>query len=265
MSRERTVVQALAALFMVAGATWLVAMIWRTSELHVGARHASHLIGAALTGLTFARAFATRRRSIAIVSAATLAWIVVELVAFDAHDRTPPWAAPFDGSPLVHHALLALLSVPVAALCASVRFQGGPHHRLLWVWFSALVMLGTIVVPLMLFVSDHVLSALGALAIVVAPAVAGALTQILAPSRMIWTCGGGGLVFVLFVLDRTFRGQDPDGDSIAPMFTVGLFLLIGALGARIGWRLARHGDPTTPSTANAVAIATLGRPRRDDP
>ncbi len=232
---------------MVSGATWLVSMFWRNSELDVAPLYAPHIVGALLVGATFARVFDRRKHAITYAAVATLAWVGFQLVAFLFYDTAPRWSAPMDGA--AHYAVVAALAVPAAAATASLRLVGRPDHRLLWLWISALMMLGSIVAPLTILTSDQSLPASGAIVILAAPVLAGAITQVLKPYRAIWTSGGGALIFILIMLDDTFRGTD-DREIVAPMLGMGVLVLLGALGARIGWRYFRTADARTPPQAD---------------
>ena len=251
---RRPLLWAFAAFFIVSGATWLVSMIWRQGALDFAPKYAPSIVAALLSGATFARVLDRRTHAIAYAAGATLVWIGVQLVAFLIHDSAPRWAAPVNHAE--HYALLAALAVPAAAATASLRLVGRPDHRLLWLWLSALIMLGTIVASLTVITEDQRLPAAAAIVILLAPVAAGALTQILAPYRAIWTCGGGALIFVLIMLDKGFRDREA-GDIAGPLLGMGVFVLLGALGARIGWRILRNTDPRTPPTVT-LPRATSG-------
>jgi hypothetical protein len=234
---------------MVSGATWLVSIIWRTSAFEFAPPYAPHVIAAVITGATLARVLERRVFAIGLAVGATVAWIALELLATEVHDTIPRWSAPLTVSPLGYHALLALMCAPAAAAAASLRLAGRRDHRLLWLWISALLMLGTIIASLTLVTPDNTLPGLAVFFILGAPLVAGAITQVLAPYRMIWSCGGGAVIFVLIVLDQYRTRSSTDG-ILGPVLGMGMFVLLGALGSRIGWRLFRNKDPRTPPRAN---------------
>jgi hypothetical protein len=251
---RRPFLWAWAAFFLVSGATWLVSMIWMQGALDFAPQYAPHVVAALLSGATFARVLDRRTHAIAYAAGATLVWVGVQLVAFLLHDTAAPWSAPVTGAS--HYAVLAVLAVPVAAATASLRLAGRPDHRLLWLWLSALMMLGAIIASLTVISKDRSLPALGVIAILVAPLVTGAMTQVLAPYRAIWTCGGGALIFVLIMLDQGFRDRE-SGDFVGALLGMGMFVLLGALGARIGWRVFRNKDPRKRAVANLpTATAT---------
>ena len=241
------------ALFLVGGATWLVSMIWKTSELELAPSFAPHVVAALISGLTLARVLDRRRTAITLAAGATFVWLALQLLSMELHDTVPRWAHPFEGSALAHYALLAAVCIPVAGAAASLRLVGRPDHRLLWLWISALLVLGIIIVSLTLITKDTHVPPAGVILILLGPIVTGALAQVLAPRRMIWTCGGGALIFVLIMFDKGFRQGDSDGIA-GPLLGMGMFVLLGALGARIGWRLFRNKDPrTTPKLPTATA------------
>jgi hypothetical protein len=64
--------------------------------------------------------------------------------------------------------------------------------------------------------------------------VAGFVTQAVLPVRRLWACSAGNLVMVLIVLSGSAR----NAPQIALGF--GVLWLVGALGARIGWAVARR-------------------------
>jgi hypothetical protein len=249
---RRPLLWAFAAFFMVSGATWLISMIWRNRALDVAPLYSPHIIAALLVGATFARVLDRRKHAIACAAGAMLAWIVFQLVAFTLHGSSPRWSASADSA--AHFAILAALAIPAAAAAASLRLVGRPDHRLLWLWISALMMLGTIVAPLTILTADQSLPTMAAIVIFAAPVLAGAMTQVLKPFRAIWTSGGGALVFVLMLLDDTFRGRDDD--IVGPLLGMGVFFLLGALGARVGWRLFRNADARKPPTDLPTATAS---------
>lgn len=218
-------------------------MIWKTSALTFVPAFAPHAVAALLTGLTLARALDRRSHAVALAVTGMVLWIGIELVAFVVYDTTPRWSAPITSSAFAHFGLVALLCVPAAALAASLRLRGRPDHRLLWLWISALVTLGTIIASLTLITKNQLLPPIGVILILVAPIAAGAITQVLSPFRMIWTCGGGALIFVLIMLDKGFRTGDIEDGIAGPLLGMGMFILLGALGARIGWRVFRNQDP----------------------
>jgi hypothetical protein len=254
---RRPIWWALAAFFMVSGATWLISMIWRESALDLAPRHAPHIIAALITGATLARVLDRRAHAITLAAGATLVWLVLQLAAYLIHDTAPRWSAPVPGA--AHYVILAAITIPAAAATASLRLVGHPDHRLLWLWISALLMLGAVVAPLTIVTKAQTVPAIGVLPVLGGPILAGLLTQVLKPSRAIWISGGGALIFVLIMIDRTLhRGGDVGDDLFAPFLGMGLLLLLGALGARIGWRLFRNADPHTPVRVDLPTATTSG-------
>lgn len=242
---KRAAVWGIAALFIASGATWLAAIIWRTSTLTFAPAFGPHVVAALLTGLTLARALDRRAHAIALAVTGMVIWIGIEVAAFLLHGAMPRWSVTIASSTFAHFAVLAIVCVPVAAGAASLPLRGRPDHRLLWLWIAALLTLGTVVAPVTLMSTTQILPAIGAVFVIAAPMVAGAIAQVLAPFRAIWTCGGGALIFVLIVLDKSVRNREVDG-ILAPLMGMGIFILLGALGARIGWRLFRNNDPREP-------------------
>ena len=242
---KRRVLWAISSFFMAVGATALVAMVWRQTDIAFARSFAPHVVAAALTGLTLARVLERRAFAIAFAAGATLLWIGGQFVAFRSHGAGPHYLTAFGGSALAHYAMVAAVATPIAAACAAPRLRGRRNHRLLWLWISTLVMFGTIIAPITMLTSERFLPLAGVLVVVLAPLVAGAAVQILAPYRAIWTCGGGALFFILLVLDRNLRGNG-DNDIVGPLCGMGIFVVLGALGAKIGWRLFRNKDPRTP-------------------
>lgn len=256
--QRRSVLWAISAYFMASGATWLAAMVWRQSDIAFAAQLAPHVVAAALIGLTLARVLDRRALAIGFAASASLLWIATQYIAFSIHGVPLRWQSIVDGSVLAHYATIAALAVPVAALCAMPRLRGRPDHPLLWLWISALLTLGMIVVPLAIVAKDRVMPAAGVILIVLGPLVAGALTQVLKPYRAIWTTGGGALVFILMLIDQSARGLGPSDGVAGPLFGMIIFVLVGALGARLGWRLFRHKDPRQPAAAALPTASTHG-------
>jgi len=232
---------------MATGATWLV-MIWTTSDLQFAPAYAPQVIGAAIIGLTLSRALDRRMHAMLLSAAVTAGWIALQIVAFQIHDAPPRWNA-FATSSFASYGVIALVAIPVAALAALPRLRGRADHPLLWLWISALVMLGTILLPVMLISNDQKLAATAAILMFFAPVATGAITQILAPYRAIWTCGGAAVIFFLILVDEGFSKVEP-GEVLGSILGVGMFALLGALGARIGWRAFRNKDPRTPVRAD---------------
>jgi hypothetical protein len=69
---------------------------------------------------------------------------------------------------------------------------------------------------------------------IIAIAIAGALTQWVTPVRRVWACSGGGLVLILIIL----TGSGRDKASAALGFAV--LWLVGALGAWLQWKLGKR-------------------------
>ena len=67
------------------------------------------------------------------------------------------------------------------------------------------------------------------------------------------------LFFILIMLDRGLRGEAPSDGIAGPLFGMTIFLLLGVLGARIGWRLFRSKDPRTPTAAALPTASTEQR------
>ena len=251
-------VWAFAAVLVASGGTWLAALIWKTSALG-GQAHGPQLVGALLAGLTIARAttFPRRHLPIAIAAGGAGAWVALQLAVYLVRDEHPLWTAPFTGSPVVHFALVAVLASAIAGAAASLRFRGREDHRLLWLWISALITLGSLVTSLVVATNERLLPASAVAFVFAAPIAAGALTQTLAPFRMIWTCGGGAVIFVLIVFEQGLRAGET-GVIVGTLGGVGIFVLLGALGARLGWRLFRNADPRTRPDRADLPTATTG-------
>ena len=258
VTRDNVRVWAFTAVLVASGATWLAALIWKTSPLD-GQTYGPQLVGALLAGLTIARAttFPRRLLPIALAAGGVFAWVGLQLAVYLIRDEHPQWTAPFTGSPVVHYALVAVLSSAIAGASASLRFRGREDHRLLWLWMSALITLGSLVTSLVVATNEHLLPASVVVFVCVAPIAAGALTQYLAPFRMIWTCGGGAVIFGLIMFDQELPTVEV-GIIVGALSGIGIFALLGALGARIGWRLFRNADPRTRPDRADLPTATAG-------
>jgi hypothetical protein len=112
---------------------------------------------------------------------------------------------------------------------------------------ASLVMIGT---PSLLVVAG---TALGIgmnpgpilLIVLVGIALAGFLAQSVLPTRRIWLCGCGTVGFVAMALVR-----DAPVATVLPGFVI--MIPLGALGARIGWRLlGRNNAPPEPELPSA--------------
>ena len=253
---RRPIWWAFAAFFMTSGATWLISMMWRQGALDVAPRYAPHVVAALITGATLARVLDRRAHALALAAGATTVWVLIQLAAYLVHDTAPRWSAPIDSAS--HYAILLAITVPAAAATASLRLVGHPDHRLLWLWISALLMLGAVVAPLTIVTKAQTVPTIAVLPILGGPVLAGLMTQVLKPSRAIWISGGGALIFVLIMIDKTLHRGSRDDDLLAPLLGMGLILLLGALGARIGWRLFRNADPRTPTTPTLPTATASG-------
>lgn len=245
---------------MLAGAMWLLWMIWKTSALG-GGRYIPHLLGAVITGFVLARAVEGPRATSIAATSATL-WFALRLIARVIHenalalgdaDSTPaPWNVYSSWSTFL---LVGAVTIVLAIVTSRAPLRGRTDHRLLWLLISALVTLGGIVVSLLMLADDRNLEIAAVICMLVAPVAAGALTQALCPSRMIWTCGGGCVVFILMMLDEGISHRHV-GDMLGASFGVGIFILLGAGGARLGWWLFRRRDPHVAVASNLPTATT---------
>jgi hypothetical protein len=219
--------------FMIAGGTWIAELACRASEAG-DVEYIPLALGALAAGLTLSRAFGRGAPTVAL--AASLLLATVQGVALAMQGTIAPWTELTDAGSF---ALFAGVTTAGATLGAVPRLAGAPEHRLLWLWISSLLTLGCMVNGLMFTVHEREISAEGVVVILVAPVVAGVLTQLLVARRMIWTCGGGALMFVLIIADQGIRMGDTEG-LFPSMLGAGMFVLFGALGARVAWRM-QHG------------------------
>lgn len=229
---------AVAAVVLVAGGTSLANVVWRTSHLTTARLLGPFVVGAALAGLALARTQTCRRRAVALGALGALGWVGLQL------------AVGFDD------ALVAALAVAVAAGTAALPLRGRADHRLLWLAIAMLVTVGAIELYLLAFGEGRVLRSTRLLGMIAVPVAAGGFVQLLAPYRMIWTCGGGGVVFILLMIDRAVREPGTVEIAVMPLVGTGMFILLGAIGAAIGWRVFRHADPRTPPQAPDLPTAT---------
>jgi hypothetical protein len=233
---------AIAAFFLIAGGTWLAALTWKTSDVG-GKALGPHLVGAALGGIVVRRIVGDWRAILLAIGGA-LAWIGPQLLLA----APPRWAVETTTAQYLQ--LLALAPL-CAAAAAAIPFPSG-ETRWRWVSVSALLMLGFMVAPLIGSTHTRDTGALTIIFLVGAPLFAGALTQYLATYRWIWACGGGSLVFALIVLDQVRGGvwRDPGG-VFAVLACVGMYVLAGAGGAALSWRLFRRDDPRSANLPTA--------------
>lgn len=249
---KRPLLWTFCATLMVSGASWLVALLWRTTSIHFMPVSARYILGAALFGATIARVFDSRRPATLIAASAMAIWFALQLAAYALQDRPLPWSPRFEGSVYAHYGLAALVSIPTAALAASLHLRGRRDHPLLWMWISGLVLLGAFVLPLMLLAK---IEALAAFVAVVAPFVGGAIVQVLAPYRAIWTCGSGTLIFSLLIIDKGL-GTVEINAIIGALLGIGVCVLFGAAGARVAWYVFRSADPRTAPPRVEIPTAT---------
>jgi hypothetical protein len=240
--RRRLVVLAVSAFFLIAGAAWLAALIWKTSDVG-GMALGPHLVGAALGGFALRRIVGDRR-AIVLAAGGVLAWIGAQLLLI----KPPWWPVETTATYLQLFALAPLC----AAAAAAIRVAEERETRWRWLSVSALLTLGIMGVSVMGSTPMRDPGVLALLVLLGGPLFAGALTQYFAPRRWIWTCGGGSLVFGLIILDRV-KGdvwRDPGG-AFAVLCGIGVGVLLGAGGAALSWRLLRRSDPRTPTLPTA--------------
>jgi hypothetical protein len=237
--RQR-VLWAIAGVLMVTGASWLGVLIWEASKIG-GAPYGPHALGGALAGLTLSRV--VERRPVVIATLSVAGWFALQTLLVLARGATP-FLEGYEDSIWRTLPLAGALQASLAVACASLPLRGRPEHRVLWLWISALVTLGCIVASMVAITNDRTLPEWSVVLLLAAPVIAGGLVQVLAPVRMIWTCGGGMLIMVILALDDTARGELDAGEVVGVLGGLGIFVLLGALGARIAWRVFRHGEPS---------------------
>jgi hypothetical protein len=236
------------ALLMVAGGVWLVALLWLASDAG-GYNYGPHAVGSAIAGITLARVL--ERRPVVLAASASLGWSAALALATRVGGFSTLAERELSWSEL---GLTALISGLAATAGASLRLRGRRDHRLLWLWISGLVTMGSLVMFLYAISKGRELPAASVIGILATPLVAGAFVQVLAPRRMIWSCGGGMLLLVFFALDDTLRGDLAAGDAAGTILGLGIFVLLGALGARLGWFVFRHGKAPPATTELPMAI-----------
>lgn len=245
--RWRIWILAITAFFLVAGATWLAVLVWKTSDVG-GKALGPHLVGAILAGVVLRRIVGDAR-AIVLAIGGTVAWIAPQVLL----DSPPKWVVPTTSA---QYLLLLGVAPLCAAVAAAIPLPGATREtRWRWLSMSALLVLGFMVAPLISKTHSRDLTALGIVFVVGAPLFAGALTQYFATYRWIWACGGGSLVFMLILLDQV-RGaiwRDPGG-IIGVLCAFGMYILVGAGGAALSWRLFRHRDPRAPKLPTAQVV-----------
>lgn len=71
--------------------------------------------------------------------------------------------------------------------------------------------------------------------------IGGWITQAAVVPRRPWACGAGGLLLVLVSL--SINDHTDAGDIAGAIFSGLIYVLLGAAGAALAWRLCRHNDP----------------------
>jgi hypothetical protein len=242
----RRVLWTISGALFVSGATWLTGDIWNTSELG-GRPYGPLILGALLAGLTIRRA--VERGPIGVAASAASAWFAIQGALYIAYGVETPWFANLHRSPSGHLAFLAAISIGVTVAGALPPVRGRPDHPVLWLWISALLTLGTIATSIWFMPHGRYLNAGSTVVMLSCPVIAGGLTQCLAPMRRIWICGGGAWIFSLTIIDRNVHSIDVNatlGTLLGTLFGMGIFVLLGVLGAWIAWRLFRNSDPRAP-------------------
>jgi hypothetical protein len=228
------------------GAMWLAEVVWTTSRLG-GRPYAPTAVGALVAGFTIATV--VERRAVALALAGAVGSVALSYGAVHVSDLHPLWGLARDPG-WSYYAAIAAASILPALAGTRLRRRYRQGGRLRWLWISALVTLGGIGTAVLALL--HADSAGNGRALVLASfgatVVGCGLCQVLAPYRMIWTCGGGALIFLLFAADATWRtgvGSAALAGVFAAAFLTLIFILLGALGARIAWWLFRRDDPRT--------------------
>lgn len=234
---------AITAFLLVAGATWLVVLLWKTGHVG-GVGFVPHFVGAALAGVTLGR---LDRRARYLAPLAALGWVGLQLLVHRVDGVAPRWTAATSAAQYMW--LLALAPLCAAAAAAIPLPAGETRWR--WFWVSALLTFGCMAAPLVATTRGHEIPVSAIVLIVAAPLLAGALTQYLATYRMIWTCGSGMLTFALFIIDRAMT-RETTTSVVAPLAGTAFYALLGVGGAALSWRLFRNQDPRTPSSLPTV-------------
>ena len=241
----RRVVWAVTSVLLVAGATWFVALALAPTSL-VDHGYLPGILGPVLAALTLARAL--HHRPVLLAAFGTAAWLGLQLLARTWDFIPAAWTMHLDPDDWTGRELAVLTTVAtaLAALAGALRLPGRRDHGLLWAWISALVFFGGIQLIATLDSHRHLGGGVALLAFA-CPLFAGALTQYLAPKRMLWICGSGALLLSLLIIDDGVRHPHALLYSLLlATFGPPILVPVGATGALVAWGLFRRSDRTTP-------------------
>jgi hypothetical protein len=241
---QRPILTVIAGIVCALGGVWLAAFIWNAGNLRTPQPYAPHVIGSLFASLT-AAAMVDRqpfRASIVVVSGALAVFLVLYVAG-----KPLPWAPAMPAWPYL--GIVAAGSLATTPTAFLIRRRIRVDRSIVWFWISVLLALGCIGTAITATgnADDHKANALMIFAMLGAPVLAGALCQLVAPRRMIWICGSGTFALALVALDRMIR----DGDFEVGVFVgiaggMGIFVVLGAGGARLAWRLFRNNDVRDP-------------------